>query len=120
MTDWRTTKAEWLRDMRASHMSRSITYARGDDEASIDATPIRPQAMVDSGGETVSIEARSRDWLIEAVALVLDGSETLPAAGDTITDDDGTWSVVAEPGLPEWEWLDTTHITLRVRTKLTA
>ncbi|MBN2584867.1 MAG: hypothetical protein JXL80_17515 [Planctomycetes bacterium] len=98
-------------------MSRSVTYARSDDEVSLSAVPVSPKVAVDGEGN-VLVSSSSRDWLLDVADLVLNGAAVEPTAGDTITDTDGTWMVVADAGTREWEYLDTTHLVMRVRTKL--
>lgn len=88
--------AEWLARMRTKFASRCVTYQRGNSSASVRATPGRSTREVDDGnGLYTTVE--TRDELVEACELVLDGVRTLPAAGDRILEHNGVAWVVTSP-----------------------
>lgn len=75
---------------------------------------------LDAAGTTI-IAAQSRDYLIVAADLVLDGEPTQPARGDRIieTEEDGdhTYELLELPSSNCWRWSDEQHVRYRVHTK---
>lgn len=96
----------------------TITYRRGLTSVSLTAVPgeTRVEAQ-DSGGAI--IQARVRDWLIEAATLVLDDVLITPEPGDAIETASETYEVADLDGLPCWRWSDTAQTTIRVHTRRT-
>jgi hypothetical protein len=124
--------SNWLADMRHRHATRTVTYQRGDPasggasvevKATIGTTTFE---IEDGTGALVKIE--SRDYLILAADLVLDGEQTPPKQGDVIreTASDGSGKVyvyeVMGPGGasggPHYRHSDPFRKTLRIHTKL--
>ena len=120
MADLLETGSNWLEDQRTKHATRSVTYQRGVDSVSVQATIGRTVFEVDNGhGVLERIE--SRDFLILVADLVLVGWAVLPTRGDRIRETQGAVTYVYEvmaPGKePEWRWSDPYRKTLRIHTK---
>jgi len=114
--------AAWLDGKRKSHMSRTVTYARGATSFSVQAT-IGRTLFERSDAEGIQTTWESRDYLISAEDI----REELfasPAAGDTITeiDDAGTFTyeVMAPPGEKVWKYSDSYRRCMRIHTKQTS
>jgi hypothetical protein len=112
----------WLDGMRVKHASRLVLYQRGASSVSIAVGIGRTTFQVDNG--TGVIETfESRDFLILAADLVLDGLAALPKAGDRIREtggDDSTsyiYEVLAPGTEPAWRYSDPYRRTLRIHTK---
>jgi hypothetical protein len=110
----------WLDAQRLKFMSRTVSYCRGKDSADVRATIGKTVFEVDSGyGVLERIE--SRDYLVPAVDLVLDGETTLPARGDRIKETDGgkvfVYEVMAPGSEPHFIFSDPYRRTLRIHTK---
>lgn len=102
-------------------MSRGITYTRGASSVSILATVGRTIFRVDDGFQIFQ-RIESRDYIVDAADLVLDGSQVLPERGDRIEETANgatyTYEVMAPGGEPHYRWSDREHNTLRIHTKL--
>lgn len=127
MADMLKSGVEWLANQLQEHVGRSVTYTRGAASVTLTVTLGRKLLKVgdDLGG--LRMVMTDRDYIIVAADLVLSGSLTTPAKGDTITDagdPDGvsrTWEVLS-PGGDEapWNWSDPYRILIRVHTKQVA
>ncbi len=112
--------AAWLEDQRTRHLSRTVTYLRGGDSVDIAATIGRTEfEQADEYG--VVHRTESRDFLVLAADLVLDGKATLPQAGDRIHEAVGEqlfiYEVMAPGSEPPWRYSDLYRRTLRIHTK---
>jgi len=112
--------AAWLDDVRAEHMTRTVTYRRGSDSVELSATVGQTVfRLTDEQGFEVRIV--TRDYLIAADDLLLAGSQTEPRRGDRIEETDGgvtrVYELLGPGGEPEWRWSGPNHVTLRVHTK---
>ena len=108
----------WLETQRREHASIPIIYRRGDASAEISATIGKTVFKVsDDYGRFQYIE--SRDYLIHAPDLVLDGQTILPEAGDEIEENGFIYEVMAPNHEPEWRYSDSYRQCLRIHTKLT-
>ena len=121
MSDLLQRGAEWLGGMFRQHAARPVVYRRGDESASVLATVGRTLfELADAAGEQVQYE--SRDYLIAAADLVLDGSQVEPQRGDRIEEVLGgqtlTYEVMAPGQEPPWRYSDPYRTTLRIHTKL--
>ena len=104
MSDLLKTGSDWLSGQLKSYASQSVTYARGAYSVTVDATVGR--TIFDPGDGVATYQKwESRDYLIDTADLILNGSQTLPARGDTITETIGGVSVVYEVTSPK----DTPH-----------
>jgi len=120
MADMLEQGASWLDDQRHQHMTRSVSYARGSSTVEVQATIGRTEfEQADEYGIVHKVE--SRDYLIRAADLVLDGQPTLPKRGDQIRETDGTTTIVYEvlsPGdEPIFRYSDPYRKALRIHTK---
>lgn len=122
MTDLLDRASAWLDGMRTKHASRLVLYQRGGQSVSIAAGIGRTLFQIDNG--TGVIETfESRDFLILAADLVLNGLATLPKAGDRIREPGGSDSTsyvyeVLAPGTePAWRYSDPYRRTLRIHSK---
>ena len=93
---------------------------RTADRDHMSATIGRTEFEVDDG-LGVLVRTESRDYLILAEHLVLDGQPALPQRGDRVRETDGSQTVVYEvmaPGKePPWRYSDPYRKTLRIHTK---
>ena len=72
MTDLLERASNWLEEQRRRHASRVVTYARGSRTLDVLATIGKTLFEVDDGYGIV-VRYESRDYLIQAADLVLDG-----------------------------------------------
>ena len=112
--------AAWLEDQRTRHLSRTVTYLRGNDSVDLSATIGRTEfEQADEYG--VVHRTESRDFLVRTDALVLGDKPVLPQAGDRIRETDGDqiflYEVMAPGGEPPWRYSDPYRRTLRIHTK---
>ena len=120
MTDLLERGVAWLDDQRKRHLARTITYLRGADQVEVDAT-IGRTAFEQADEYGVIHRTESRDYLVSAADLVLDGVVERPKAGDRVreTADEQLliYEVLAPGGEPPWRWSDRHRRTLRIHTK---
>ena len=120
MTDLLEQGAAWLDDQRVQHMSRTVTYCRGDDSVDVQATIGQTLFEVDNGTGVLE-KTESRDFLISTAELVLAGEEALPLRGDRIRETDAAqvfvYEVMAPGREPHWRYSDPYRNTLRIHTK---
>ena len=112
--------SDWLEDQRVKHMTRSVLYQRGVSSVEVLATIGRTVFEVDNGYGVLE-RTESRDYLILAADLVLEGEKMLPERGDRIRETQGAQTFVYEvmaPGKePHWRYSDPYRKTLRIHTK---
>ena len=120
MADVLQRASDWLQDQRRRYASHVGRYVRGDRSADVLATVGKTTFEVDDG-YGVLVRSESRDFLISAADLVLDGQGSLPERGDRVEEGLGAATCVSEvtaPGKePCWRWSDAYHKTLRIHTK---
>ena len=120
MTDLLEQAATWLDDQRAEHMSRAVTYCRGDDSVAVQATIGRTLFEVDNGAGVLE-KTEARDFLVSTDELVFAGEETLPLRGDRVRETAGAqvfiYEVIAPGREPHWRYSDPYRKTLRIHTK---
>lgn len=85
MSDVLQTGRSWLASMQKRHQSQAVTYSRGSQSVTIDATIDRTIVETTDENGTV-VRAQIRDYLIDAADLILGGAMTLPARGDRVTE----------------------------------
>ena len=123
MGDLLETAAGWLDGMRRAHLSRTVTYCRGEESAEVAATVGKTEFDIDDGYGAVE-RFVSRDFLIAGAALVLGGEAVEPRPGDKIEETAGgvvhVHEVLAPGKEPCWRWSDPYRTTLRIHTKETA
>jgi hypothetical protein len=112
--------SDWLETQRTKHAASTVQYVRGSLAAEVLATVGKTTFEVDDG-YGVLIRHESRDFLILAADLLLDGHSILPQRGDCIreTQNGAVYSYeVMTPGKePCWRYSDAFRKTLRVHTK---
>lgn len=122
MADILERGSNWLEDQRVAHASRSVEYQRSESSVEVPASIGRTVFEID-GGVGILERTESRDFLVPAVSLVLDGTQTLPERGDRIRETIGTvtftYEVMAPGKEPPWRYSDAYRRTLRIHTKLT-
>jgi hypothetical protein len=120
MADLLERASAWLDDQRTRHASRVVTNVRGSRTFDVSATIGRTTFEVDDG-YGVLVQHESRDFLILAADLVLDGQAILPQRGDRIQEVQGSSTFVYEvtaPGNgPCWRYSDPYRKTLRIHSK---
>ena len=119
MGDLLNSGLAWLGDRLRAHASRSVIYRRGVQQVTVSATLGRKDFETDS--HEGRLYWRANDFLIRAADLVLGGLATLPERGDQIDVDFGgttaTFEVLAQDGIPPWEYSDPFQHVLRIHTK---
>ena len=117
MSDLLGNAMRWLEAQRRKYLTVPVIYRRGEylePPATIGRTVFK---VSDDYGRFQYIE--SRDYLITAADLVLDGVITLPEKGDEIVENGQIYEVLAPNGEPEWRYSDSSRQCLRIHTKHT-
>ena len=121
MTDILERGSNWLEDQRVAHASRPVEYQRGESTVEVPASIGRTEFEIDNGVGILE-RTESRDFLVPAVSLVLNDTQTLPKRGDRIRETIGTvtftYEVMAPGKEPPWRYSDAYRRTLRIHTKL--
>ncbi|MFM8250606.1 MAG: hypothetical protein ACKOBW_03295 [Planctomycetota bacterium] len=116
------TGLAWLGNQLQAHVSRPITYRRGAQQVALHATLGRKDFEADSA--EVRLYFRASDFLLWAADLVVGGQVVLPDRGDVIETElagtVATFEVLAQDGVPPWEYCDPHGLMLRIHTKRTA
>jgi len=115
------TAVAWLINKIDAEESHSVLYERGALSVTLNATPGRTeyQKMDQSG---VVTDFQTRDFIVTASDLILDGAVVLPVRGDTITDTAGTaavYEVLPIEGEQPYRFSDPLQRMLRIHTKET-
>jgi hypothetical protein len=112
--------SDWLQEQRRRYASHTVSFMRGDRRAVVLATIGKTTFEVDDG-YGVLVRSESRDFLVSADDLVVDGTAIMPQRGDRIQETQGavtfTYEVTAPGKEPCWRWSDAFHKTLRIHTK---
>jgi hypothetical protein len=112
--------SEWLENQRRQFATSTVQYVRGSQTAEVSATIGKTTFEVDDG-YGVFVRSESRDFLVLADELVLDGVPVYPQRGDRIQETQGAAAFVYEvtaPGRePCWRFSDAFRKTLRIHTK---
>lgn len=123
MADLLEQSAAFLGDRRHTHLTRTVTYQRGAESVEIAATVGRTvfEQADDVGGSGFIRKVESRDFLVRRTDLILNGSATLPRAGDRVREADGSeiqvYEVMAPGGEPPFRYSDPYRNVLRIHTK---
>ena len=120
MGDLLEESSTWLDGQRLKHLSRTVSYRRGEDSVDVRASIGRTVFEIeDSVG--VLERTESRDFLIPASDLVLGGGEVLPQPEDRISETQGdhvyVYEVLAPGREPCWRFSDSYRRMLRIHTK---
>lgn len=120
MADLLANATTWLAQQRTKHLSQQVVYWSETLSVTVPATIGKTEFEVDDEFGVVQ-RIESRDFLILASDLVLDGNVTLPERGDIIEEQAGTQTLqyeVTAPGKePCWRYSDLYRQTLRIHTK---
>jgi hypothetical protein len=120
MTDLLEKGSTWLEDQRTRHLTRLVAYQRGADSVEIKAT-IGRTVFEQADDFGVIQKTESRDFLVLAADLVLNGERVLPRPGDHVREAQGdqvfVYEVMAPGTEPPFRYSDTYRQTLRVHTK---
>jgi hypothetical protein len=112
--------ATWLADQLKTHASHGVTYIRGAEQVTVQATIGKTEFEIDDGSGSI-IRSQSRDFLIQAADLQLGGVESLPVAGDLIRDTQGSntfvYEVIAPGNEPPYRYSDPFRKLLRVHSR---
>ena len=121
MSDLLERASSWLADQRAKFASRLVTYHRkAGDRVVVNACLGSSQFEAENNQGLIE-RYESRDFLVKAPELVIDGQQFLPQRGDRIVDDrTGMTYEVLEAGGECWRYSDPNRISLRIHTKLVA
>jgi hypothetical protein len=121
VTDLLERGAAWLEEQRRAHMTRTVTYQRGAQSVEVAATVGKTVFRLDTGYGVVE-RHETRDYLVLAEELVLDGQTTLPKAGDRVRETEPhmlfIYEVMAPGNEPCWRYSDPYRRALRIHTKL--
>ncbi|HOA75214.1 MAG TPA: hypothetical protein PL151_09530 [Phycisphaerae bacterium] len=120
MPDLLETGSNWLENQRHQHMTRTVLYQRGTDTVELAAT-IGRTAFEQADEFGVIHRTESRDFLVRTADLMLATVQTLPKAGDRISETAGdqtfVYEVMAPGNEPPWRYSDPYRRTLRIHTK---
>ena len=129
MPDLLEQGAAWLDEQRHNHLTRTVTYVRGDDSVDVQATIGQTNFRFDdrfsgASGGGATIRHVARDYLIRTGDLVINDQVIEPRRGDRIREVIGgqaleheVMSPNASGGEPEWRWSDPFGKTMRIHTK---
>jgi len=119
MTDLLQQSSDWLEAQRARYAASPVGYVRGEQVVEIVATVGKTTFEIDDG-HGVLVRHESRDFLILAADLSIDGAAILPQRGDRIRQTQGqrvfVYEVMAPGREPCWRWSDPFRKTLRIHT----
>ena len=120
MADLLQTAHQWLAGQQREHASQEVTYQRGAENVTLQATIGRTLfELQDAKGFIQKTE--SRDYLISTSDLILDSQVVLPQRGDkiieTVGDKTFTYEVLAPGKEPVWRYSDPYRTQLRIHTK---
>lgn len=120
MADVLDNALSWLETQRTRHRTRLVTYTRGEASAEVAATIGKTVFRIDDQ-YGASIRSESRDYLILAAHLVLDGQVILPQRGDQIRESAGdqvwVYEVLGPGDEPCFRYSDPGRLTLRIHTQ---
>lgn len=115
------TGLAWLTAQRREHMARTVTYMRGDVAVDVVATLGRSVFTQHDSGRGAAIRSYSRDFIVSASDLVLDGEQTMPRPGDVIKDQrDGelrVFTVSPFGGEPCYRFTSASESVVRIHTR---
>lgn len=123
MSDILRKASAFLEKVRHTTATSPVTYRRGDRVVpDVPATIGRTEYQQDDGAGVIT-RAESRDFLIRACDLVIDGMPVLPEPGDRIEEAQGgtlfVYEVLPVGNLePHYRYSDPYRQTLRIHTKL--
>ena len=119
MSNLLQTGSDWLEGMRNTYASQSVTYARGVNSVTLNAS--FGKTIYEEDDEYIRVKGEVMDFLLFAAELIIDGSVVLPQVADRISIVRGGSSVVYEVmpllGQGHYRFSDSFGKTLRIHTK---
>ncbi len=123
MTDLLQQASDWLEAKRTQYASRVVSYTRGAASVDVPATIGKTTFEVDDG-YGVMVRHESRDFLVLAADLILNGQQERPQRGDRIREAQNQQMFIYEvsaPGQqPCWRFSDSFRKTFRIHTQQVA
>jgi len=121
MTNLLQQASDWLEDRRNRFAASTVEYVRGSRSVQIAATIGKTTFEVDDG-YGVLVRQESRDFLMLAAELVLDGQPATPQRGDRIRETQNNTVFIYEVTAPGKEpccrYSDAFRKTLRIHTQM--
>jgi hypothetical protein len=121
MTDLLEEGAQWLVGMFQRHATRPVSYRRGVDSATLQATIGRTVFQVVDQVSQAVLSVESRDYLVATADLAAAGFG-VPRAGDRVHEVQGlaeyVYEVMAPGQEPCWRYADPYRLQLRIHAKL--
>lgn len=121
MPDLLQSASDWLTSTLKAHASQPVTFRRGTSSVGLQATLGSTEWTTDTL-EGISETWESRDFLITAADLRLNGQPVEPAQGDKVDQVIGsttfTYEVLSQPGVPPFAYSDPGRGGMRIHTKL--
>lgn len=112
--------SDWLEEQRTRHAASTVQYVRGSRSAEVLGSIGKTTFEVDDG-YGVLVRYESRDFLILAADLTLDGQPVFPQRGDRIRETQGgtvfVYEVTAPSKEPCWRYSDAFRQSFRIHTK---
>ena len=123
MPDLLEQGAQWLNDQQREHTSRTVIYQRGELSVEVPATIGRTVHDVENTYGIIE-KVETRDFIIRAQDLVLDGGPISPQRGDRVTEAVGGTTLVYEvmspgtsTGSSHYRFTDPYRLAFRIHTK---
>ncbi len=116
MVDLIKDGVDWFRAKLKENAGQSIAYTRGPNSVTLTAT-IGETDYEKEDAHGVIIRFESRDFIIDASDLLLNGSVVTPQDGDTITYGGETYEVLSLDGGRPYEPTDPYETQWRIHTK---
>lgn len=121
MGDLLRTGLSWLADELEDQVSQEVTYRRGADAVTLNATFGSQLLNVTDRLGNTKVERTDRDFLIRAADLVLSGVTVTPQRGDQVEVTIGSvterFDVMAPGTEPPWRYSDPFKLMLRIHTR---
>ena len=109
-----------LHTLMNTNASVEVTYTTTSGSVSLSAVP--GQMLYEQAGDGITQDLTRRNWFVLAADLVIGGNSVTPTRGDTITfsADDRTevYAVFGDANLPHWEYTDSGHEQMEIRSVL--
>jgi hypothetical protein len=115
------TGMAWLASQLKANAASEITYSRGSDDVTLQATYGRKLLKLTDIDGAIRMEWTDMDFVFDAADLILDGSQVEPARGDKVTlvvgEDVQIYEVLPFQSEPPWRYTDPFQTMIRVHTK---
>jgi len=126
MPDLLEQGAQWLNNQQREHASRMVVYQRGEKSVEVPATIGRTIHEVENTYGIIE-KVETRDFIIRAQDLLLDGSPITPQRGDRVIENIGgelpstlTYEVMSpgtSTGSSHYRFADPYRLAFRIHTK---